>query len=40
MITGNKQWGRDLVEDISQRPVWLAAVVAVLAAGAVYLLVR
>ena len=40
MITGEKQWGRELAEDISQQPVWLAAVAAALTAGAVYILVR
>jgi len=40
MITGKKQWGKDGGENTSQQPLWRAAVVAVLAAGAVYILVR
>lgn len=40
MITGKKQWRGDPAEDMSQQPIWRAAVAAGLAAGAVYLLVR
>jgi cytochrome b len=40
MITGKKLWRRDLAEDISRQPLWRAAMVAALAAGAVYLVVR
>jgi cytochrome b len=40
MITGEKQWEGDLAEDISQQPIWRAALAAALAAGAVYFLVR
>jgi cytochrome b len=40
MITGIKQWKADSSADASQQPLWLSAVVAVLAAGTVYLLVR
>jgi cytochrome b len=40
MITGMKQWKGDPAEDTSQQPLWLAAVAAAVAAGAVYFLVR
>jgi cytochrome b len=40
MITGKKHWEGDRIEDVSQQPAWLAALVAAVAAGAVYFLVR
>jgi len=40
MITGIKHWPSDFSEDTSQQPFWLAAMVAVIAAAAVYLLVQ
>lgn len=40
MITGIKQRKGDLAEGATQQPLWLAALVAAVAAGAVYLLVR
>lgn len=40
MITGIKEWKGDPAEDASQQPLWLAALVASVAAAAVYLLVQ
>jgi cytochrome b len=40
MITGDKPWTGGETGDLSQRPLWLAALAAAGAAGAVYLLVR
>jgi cytochrome b len=40
MITGVKQWKGTLPGDTTQQPSWRAALVAAVAAGAVYLLVR
>ena len=40
MITGVKQWQDHFTGDVSQQPLWLAALVAAAAAGAVYLLVH
>jgi hypothetical protein len=40
MITGIKHRPSDFSEDTSQQPFWLAAMVAVIAAAAVYLLVQ
>jgi cytochrome b len=40
MITGVKQWPGHFTGDDSQQPFWRAALVAAVAAGAVYLLVR
>jgi len=40
MITGIKQWKGDPGEGTSQQPLWLAALVVAVAAGAVYFLVR
>jgi cytochrome b len=39
MITGVKQWQGPITGDVFQQPLWLAALVASIAAGAVYFLV-
>jgi cytochrome b len=40
MVTGIKQWKGDPGAGTSQQPLWLAALMAAIAAGAVYFLVR